>query len=282
MTSLADDTGRPAGLTEEDAATRLKAEGPNELPTAKPRHLLATVWEIVREPMVLLLLGAGSIYFVLGDLTDALVLLASILVLLGISLYQVRKTERALDALRDLSSPRALVIRGGQQRRIAGREVVRGDVVMLSEGDRVPADGVVLSSGNLSIDESLLTGESVAVRKAPSGWSLPHGPTWRQRSCVCVLRNDGGPRTRDRRNQNDREQHRVRKDWQSAGKAHARADEIASPSKSHSGNARNTWALPVCSDRGSLRPHSRRLGRWLSCRNHLGHGASPLRSSRLY
>ena len=175
MSSLADDTGRPAGLTEEEAATRLKTEGPNELPTAKPRNLLATAWEVVREPMVLLLLGAGSIYFALGDLTDALVLLASILVLLGISLYQVRKTERALDALRDLSSPRALVIRDGQQRRIAGREVVRGDVVMLSEGDRVPADGVVLSSGNLSIDESLLTGESVAVRKAPWDGRSPMG-----------------------------------------------------------------------------------------------------------
>lgn len=168
MPSLAHDTANPCGLTDEQAATRLNTEGPNELPTAKPRSVLATAWEILCEPMILLLLGAGGIYLVLGEFRDSLVLLISIFVVLGISLYQERKTERALEALRDLSSPRALVIRGGQQRRIAGREVVRGDIVVLSEGDRVPADGVVLSAGNLAIDESLLTGESVPVHKAPS------------------------------------------------------------------------------------------------------------------
>ncbi|HKS72442.1 MAG TPA: HAD-IC family P-type ATPase [Terriglobales bacterium] len=156
---------RPAGLREAEAAARLQSDGPNELPTAKPRTVLTTAWEVVREPMILLLVGAGTIYLFLGELRDSVVLLVSIFVVIGISLYQERKTERALEALRDLSSPRALVIRDGQQRRIAGREVVRGDLVVLSEGDRVPADGVVLSAGNLSIDESLLTGESVPVRK---------------------------------------------------------------------------------------------------------------------
>jgi P-type Ca2+ transporter type 2C len=158
--------GLETGLTAAEAVARLKAEGPNELPTAKPRSLFATAWEILREPMILLLVGAGAIYLLLGELRDSIVLLVSIFVVIGINLYQERKTERALEALRDLSSPRALVIRDRQQRRIAGREVVRGDLVVLSEGDRVPADGVVLSAGNLSIDESLLTGESVPVRKA--------------------------------------------------------------------------------------------------------------------
>src|SRR5690348_5554593 len=166
MPALAHDVSAPSGLTEDDAAARLKAYGPNELPASKPRNFFAIAWGIIREPMILLLLGAGAIYLVVGELRDALVLLASIFVVLGISFYQQRKTERALEALRDLSSPRALVIRGGRERRIAGREVVVGDVVVLSEGDRVPADGVVLSAGNLSIDESLLTGESVPVRKA--------------------------------------------------------------------------------------------------------------------
>jgi Ca2+-transporting ATPase len=81
--------------------------------------------------------------------------------------YQEQKTERALEALRNLSSPRALVIREGEQKRIPGREVVTGDMLVLAEGDRVPADGVVLSSNNVSVDESLLTGESVPVRKIP-------------------------------------------------------------------------------------------------------------------
>jgi Ca2+-transporting ATPase len=156
------------GLPEAEAAARLKAEGFNELPTSKPRSLLATIWEIVREPMILLLVGAGIIYLFLGELRDSLVLLLSIFVVLGINLYQQRKTEHALEALRDLSSPRAMVVREGQQKRIAGREVVRGDIVILSEGDRVPADGVLLSAVNLSIDESLLTGESVSVRKEAS------------------------------------------------------------------------------------------------------------------
>src|SRR5512146_1767966 len=153
------------GLSQSDAVARLGYDGPNELPTAKPRSLFATAREILREPMILLLVGAGAIYLFLGELRDSVVLLVSIFVVIGISLYQERKTERALEALRDLSSPRALVIRDGQQRRIAGREVVREDILVLAEGDRVPADAVVLSCSNLSTDESLLTGESVPVRK---------------------------------------------------------------------------------------------------------------------
>jgi len=153
------------GLSQTEAVARLKSDGPNELPAAKPTSLLATVVEVLREPMILLLVGAGLIYLLLGEFRDSVVLLVSIFVVIGITLYQERKTERALEALRDLSSPRALVIRDGQQTRIAGREVVRGDLVVLSEGDRVPADAVVISAGNLSIDESLLTGESVPVRK---------------------------------------------------------------------------------------------------------------------
>ena len=112
------------GLSQAEALARLQSDGPNELPTAKPHSLFATVVEVLREPMILLLVAAGLIYLFVGELRDSLVLLVSIFVVIGISLYQERKTERALEALRDLSSPRALVIRDGQQRRIAGREVV--------------------------------------------------------------------------------------------------------------------------------------------------------------
>ena len=94
-----------------------------------------------------------------------LVLSFSLFVIFGITIFQERKTERALEALRDLSSPRALVIRDGEQKRIAGREVVRGDILILTEGDRVPADAVLLACNDLMVDESLLTGESVPVRK---------------------------------------------------------------------------------------------------------------------
>ena len=171
MTSELNSAAR-RGLTQEQAAARLEADGPNELPSAKPRSFLAIAWEVLREPMILLLVAAGVIYLILGEPRDSLVLLISIFAILAIDLYQQNKTERALEALRDLSSPRALVIRDGRQTRIAGREVVRGDIVILSEGDRVPADGVVLSCLSLTVDESLLTGESVPVRKSAGDTDL--------------------------------------------------------------------------------------------------------------
>ena len=153
------------GLSEKEAAERLKEEGYNELPSAKKRDVLAIALEVLRQPMFILLVAAGTIYLVLGSMGEALMLLSFVFVVMGITIYQERKTERALEALRHLSSPRALVIRGGEQKRIAGREVVRGDILILTEGDRVSADAVLLSCNDLSVDESLLTGESVAVRK---------------------------------------------------------------------------------------------------------------------
>ncbi|WP_334102433.1 HAD-IC family P-type ATPase, partial [Methanothrix soehngenii] len=161
------------GLTEAEAAKLLKEVGYNELPSAKPRSAFAIAFEVVKEPMFLLLVAGGLVYFLLGDLQEALILMGSVLIVMGITFYQERKTERALEALRDLSSPRALVIRDGEQRRIAGRDVVPGDLIVLAEGDRVPADAVLLSCTNLSADESLLTGESVSVRKVCSEADSP-------------------------------------------------------------------------------------------------------------
>jgi Ca2+-transporting ATPase len=157
-----------SGLTAEEAERRLRANGPNELPSAKPRTWLAILLEVAREPMLVLLLVACSLNFLLREPRDGFILLSFVVVVMGITFYQERKTERALEALRDLSSPRALVIRDGGQLRVAGRDVVAGDTVLLSEGDRVPADGVLLQCLNLSVDESLLTGESVPVRKTAS------------------------------------------------------------------------------------------------------------------
>jgi P-type Ca2+ transporter type 2C len=154
------------GLSDTVAGERLSLEGPNELPAARPKSTLRIAAEVLREPMFLLLIATGAVYLVLGSIEEAVALAASIFVVIGITLYQETKTERTLQALRDLSSPRALVIRDGQKKRIAGREVVRGDILVLSEGDRVPADALVLSEINLTAEESLLTGESVPVRKA--------------------------------------------------------------------------------------------------------------------
>lgn len=171
------------GLTEAAAKQRLLQDGPNELPSRESRGLLAIAWEVVREPMFLLLVGAGSLYLLMGELQDALLLLGFVFVVMGITIVQERRTEHALEALRDLSSPWALVLRAGQQRRIPGREVVPGDLLIVTEGDRVPADALCRSGSGLSVDESLLTGESVPVRKtastqaqaldAPGGDDLP-------------------------------------------------------------------------------------------------------------
>jgi Ca2+-transporting ATPase len=164
------------GLSEEEAAQRLKQDGYNEIPSARKRSIFKIAFDVVREPMFLLLIACGSIYLLLGDTEEAMMLLGFVFVVIGITLYQERKTERALEALRDLSSPRALVIRDGMQKRIAGRDVVRGDILILTEGDRVPADGIVLSCINLSVDESLLTGESAPVLKAAAEETLEMGP----------------------------------------------------------------------------------------------------------
>jgi Ca2+-transporting ATPase len=156
------------GLSGAEAARRLAQEGYNELPTAARRGILAIAFGVVREPMFLLLVACGAIYFFLGEVREGLMLLSFVLVVMAITFYQERKTERALEALKNLTSPRALVIRDGVERRVAGREVVRGDTIVLAEGDRVPADGVLLWHGSLSTDESMLTGESLAVTK--SAW----------------------------------------------------------------------------------------------------------------
>ncbi|MGZ3742494.1 MAG: cation-translocating P-type ATPase [Pseudobdellovibrionaceae bacterium] len=154
-----------SGLSQSTVARRQEEEGYNELPTAKPKRLLQIFTDVATEPMVYLLLGCGSIYFLIGDQQEAFMLLGFLLLTVSITVFQEHKAERALEALRDLSSPRALVRREGHERRIAGREVVREDLVLLNEGDRVPADAILLAAHNVTADESLLTGESAPVDK---------------------------------------------------------------------------------------------------------------------
>lgn len=153
------------GLDDLTAKERLVKDGYNELPSQKRQGSIALLFHVLSEPMLLLLVGCGIIYLFMGEARDAWMLMSFVLVVIGITFFQERKTEKTLEALRNLSSPRALVIRDGRQKRIPGREVVRGDIVIIREGDRVPADAILLSCENLSIDESLLTGESVPVRK---------------------------------------------------------------------------------------------------------------------
>lgn len=152
-------------LTEVEAAARLVQDGPNELPGRDSRNTVAVVIEVLREPMLLMLLAACAAYLALGDLHEAVLIIGLATASIVITVTQELRSERVLAALRDLTSPRALVIRGGERRRIPGREVVRGDILVLSEGDRVPADAVLITATQIEVDESLLTGESLPVLK---------------------------------------------------------------------------------------------------------------------
>ena len=155
----------PEGLSESEAARRFTIDGPNELPRQGHRNVVRIAFDVLREPMFIFLVGAGAVYLLLGERSEALLLTAFATTSVLITVVQEFRSDRVLEALDELTSPRALVIRSGNRRRIASREVVRGDLIIVSEGDRIPADAVLLSGNELAVDESLLTGESVAVRK---------------------------------------------------------------------------------------------------------------------
>jgi P-type Ca2+ transporter type 2C len=156
------------GLSAAEAKLRWLRDGANELAGSKPKSVFRIAFSVLIEPMFILLVSCGILYLILGDVEGGIVLLFFVMVVMGITIYQERKTERALDALKSLASPRALVIRDGIELRIPGREVVLGDTMVLREGDRIPADAKILTSLNLMVDESLLTGESMPVRKDES------------------------------------------------------------------------------------------------------------------
>jgi Ca2+-transporting ATPase len=166
-------TGNPSirGLSSAAAARQLAADGPNELPQNRPRRWRDMLREATREPMFRLLLAATAVYLLLGELHEGLFLLAMVLVTLGLTLYQDRKTSHALERLRELSSPTALVLRDGLRQHIDSRALAAGDVLILDEGNLVPADAELISCDGLQMDESLLTGESFAVPKQAAGGS---------------------------------------------------------------------------------------------------------------
>jgi len=154
-----------SGLSAEEAKRKLEEVGYNELPASKSKNILRIALEVIREPMFLLLISCGVLYMLLGDYREGSIMLSTIFVIIFITFYQHRKTEKALEALKKLASPRVLVIRDGTEVRIPGREVVPGDIMVLNEGDRVAADATVVDALHLTVDESMLTGESVPVTK---------------------------------------------------------------------------------------------------------------------
>ncbi|NDA47293.1 MAG: HAD family hydrolase, partial [Alphaproteobacteria bacterium] len=165
-----------SGLSQAEADRRLQLEGPNALPSPEQRNILAIAKEVLEEPMLLLLLASGSLYLMFGDFKEGLLLFLFALLSVIITIVQETRTEHILDSLRTLSNPQASVIRDGQIIHIAATQLVRGDHLLLNEGERVSADGLVLEAHDLLIDESLLTGESVPVRKIPAAAISDHIP----------------------------------------------------------------------------------------------------------
>ena len=153
------------GLTSLEAARLLTEFGPNSVESDTSRSRLSETFAVLREPMLLLLLAAGLISFFLADLTDAILLMFTVVIVLGISIYQQQRTNRALAALKELTAPLAHVVRDGLEVRISSRDVVPGDLIILSEGDRVVADAELVTVSSLECDESLLTGESIPITK---------------------------------------------------------------------------------------------------------------------
>lgn len=163
------DLQKMQGLTDEAAAQLLSELGYNELAEVGRKSFARIVIDVVKEPMFILLLSCGILYLFLGSVTESISLVVGILFIMVVTLYQERKTERALDELKKLASPKAMVIRNGIRKKIPGREVVPGDVIVISEGNNVPADALLLQSAHLLVDESILTGEAVPVRKNEHG-----------------------------------------------------------------------------------------------------------------
>lgn len=154
------------GLTTKQARERLRFHGYNQLSSSKPKSILKIAVEVVKEPIFLLLIACGVLYVILGEYREGSMMLLTIFIIIFITFYQHLKTEKSLEALKRLSSPRALVIRDGVEMRIPGIEVVPDDLIILQEGDRVPADAELLQAWNLLVDESILTGESLPVSKS--------------------------------------------------------------------------------------------------------------------
>ena len=153
------------GLTSAQAQALLETSGENIIPSERPKSWLRQIWGIISEPMIILLVAAGAINFFLAEILDAAILFFTVLIVLAISIYQSRRAEQALNALKELSSPQVKVVRDGIEQRIASKYLVVGDLLLLNEGDRICADAELTECASLAIDESTVTGESAPVEK---------------------------------------------------------------------------------------------------------------------
>ncbi|MEI2735533.1 MAG: HAD-IC family P-type ATPase [Rhodoblastus sp.] len=160
-------SGAPAPLNDAEAGERLAQVGFNELEAQPQRSVASIVRSTLLEPMFAMLLAAAALYLLLGDIAEGALLAGGAALSVGLVVLQEARNERALAALRSLAAPTARVLRAEGERRIPAREIVPGDFILIGEGERVPADALVLRGDVLAVDESILTGESAPVLKPP-------------------------------------------------------------------------------------------------------------------
>lgn len=177
------DTAKGQGLSTQEAKQRQQQYGRNELTPQKKESFFRKTLHILGEPMFLLLILAAVIYFLLGEPRDGAIMLVFVVSMIGIDVAQEWKTDKTLSALRDLSAPHIRVIRDGEEKEIASADLVPGDLMLIHEGVKVPADGVVVRCADLCVDESSLTGEAEGVWKAAAESALSGGDYWRKDYC---------------------------------------------------------------------------------------------------
>ncbi len=172
-----------AGLAAAEAKRLQEQYGKNELTSQKKESFLRKVLHIICEPMFLLLIVAAIIYFILGEPRDGAIMLIFVVGIISIDVIQEWKTDKTLNALKDLSAPHVTVIRDGKEQTIASCDLVPGDLMMIYEGVKIPADGIVLKCNDLCVDESSLTGEAEGVWKIPTESAEPISDYWRKDYC---------------------------------------------------------------------------------------------------
>ena len=155
------------GLTASEAAALLRSQGPNTLGVVRTRSLVRIVLATLREPMFVFIVAAAALYLVVGDVREGVLLLCGATLSIALVVIQDSRSEKALASLRQLAEPFAQVIRDGVQHRLPARDLVPGDIIIVTEGTRIPADAILVKGDPLTIDESALTGESVPVIKQP-------------------------------------------------------------------------------------------------------------------
>lgn len=171
------------GLTTGEARKLQEKYGKNELVQVEKQSFFKKALHIICEPMFLLLIVAAVIYFILGEPRDGGIMLVFVIGIISIDIIQEWKTDKTLNALKDLSAPHITVIRDGSEQTIASADLVPGDLMLIVEGVKVPADGVVIKASDLCVDESSLTGEAEGVWKVPAKNAEPNDDYWRRDYC---------------------------------------------------------------------------------------------------